>query len=68
MAAEWENAYQACLKPQVLAPALCKRGVVVHIFNLLRSEDRRTRSLRSSERACRDRYKSEELVPTPIPL
>lgn len=59
------------MKPQVLAPALRKHGVVVYIFNLdiLRSDDRRSlRSLRSSEHACGDRYKSEELVPTLILL
>lgn len=48
MAAEWENAYQACLKPQVLAPALRKRGVVVHIFNLLRrQEDQKFKVIRT---------------------
>lgn len=57
-------------KPQVLVPALRKHGVVVHIFNLdiLRSGNRRIKSLMSTEHACGDRYKSEELVPTLILL
>lgn len=68
VADEWENVYHSCLKTQVLATALHKHGLAVHIFSpgTLRIEDRRMRSFRSPKHQCGDKHKSKELVPTPI--